>query len=100
MNFFDYIKENGSELEETIYESGYIKIIRIVSSGETTDFMESPMNEHVFLVQGEAKITYEDGREITMSSGDYILIGKNTRHRVSYTSSEPHCLWHCIYEKV
>lgn len=100
MNFFEYIKENGVELEETIYENGYIKIIRIVSSGETTDFMESPMNEHIFLIQGKARINFENDKEIEMSAGDYILIEKNTRHRVSYTSSEPHCLWHCIYEKV
>lgn len=100
MNFFEYRKENGVELEETIYENGYIKIIRIVSSGETTDFMESPMNEHVFLIQGKARINFENDKEIEMSTGDYILIEKNTRHRVSYTSSEPHCLWHCIYEKV
>lgn len=99
MNLYEFLKFDGIELQETIFENGYIKIERIVSSGETTDFMKSPMDEHVFLISGNAKLEFKD-REISMKAGDYILIEKNTLHRVSYTSSDPYCLWHCIYEKV
>ena len=50
-----------SEKEEVIKilaESKNVKIEKIISTGQTTDWQESEQNEFVILVQGEAEIEY------------------------------------------
>ena len=59
MNIFDL--EGLSEKEEVIKilaESKNVKIEKIISTGQTTDWQESEQNEFVILVQGEAEIEY------------------------------------------
>ncbi len=99
MNIFDFEKfENNEEIVTILEKNKNIKIERIVSEGQTTDWQSSDKNEFVILVQGNAEITYFKTSEIVkLSSGDTLLIKKNEKHKVSYTSKNPHCVWICIF---
>lgn len=102
MNIFDLKKfenfENNEEIITTLEKNKNIKIERIISEGQTTDWQSCDKNEFVILVQGNAEITYFENSEIVkLSSGDTLLIKKNKKHKVSYTSKNPHCVWICIF---
>lgn len=88
------------EIFEELLARPNIKIERIVSNGQTTEadkWYEQETAEWVVLLQGTAKLQYEDGREITLKKGDYVLIPSMEKHRVSYTSMEPPCIWLAIH---
>lgn len=90
----------AQELLEKIAESEKIKIERIISTGQTTppgEWYNQELDEWVVLLQGKARLAYEDGSEITLNSGDYILIPAHQKHRVSYTSAQPPCIWLAIH---
>lgn len=102
MNIFDLKKfenfENDEEIITILEKNKNIKIERIISEGQTTDWQSCDKNEFVILVQGNAEITYFKNSEIVkLSSGDTLLIKKNKKHKVSYTSKNPHCVWICIF---
>ena len=89
------------------------KIEKIISTGQTTDWQESDKNEFVILIQGKAEIEYfenndykknimknqrnTNNKKLQLVRGDTVLINKGERHRVSYTSKEPCCVWICIF---
>ena len=103
-----------------LFNNENVKIEKIISTGQTTDWQESNKNEFVILVQGNAEIEYYDNRicedknfktnenimknlkntndmKLQLGKGDIILIKKGERHRVSYTSKNPCCVWICIF---
>jgi len=85
------------ELTSVLAESGKVRIERIVSTGQVSDWYDQDETEFVALLEGNAIIEYEDGKTITISRGDTLLIKPHERHRVSYTSSEPPCVWLCVF---
>lgn len=116
MNIFDL--KDLSEKEEVVKiltENENVKIEKIISTGQTTDWQESDKNEFVILIQGEAEIEYfenknfekneniienqrnTNNKKLQLAKGDTILINKGERHRVSYTSKNPCCIWICIF---
>lgn len=116
MNIFDL--KDLSEKEEVVRilaEGKNVKIEKIISTGQTTDWQESEQNEFVILVQGEAEIEYfEDknfekngniiknqrntnNKKLQLEKGDTILINRGEKHRVSYTNKNPCCIWICIF---
>ena len=99
MNIFE-IEElpKNTELIEILSESENIKIERIVSNGQTTEWIVSNEEEFVLLIQGKATIEFENRKE-TLIKGDTIIIKKGEKHRVAYTSKEPHCIWLCVFYK-
>lgn len=90
------------ELTEILAE-GNVKVERIISTGQTTpvdEWYDQNKDEWVLLVDGEAKLTFEDTGEITLKKGDYILIKAHERHRVTYTSTHPPCIWLAIHGNI
>lgn len=88
------------ELFEPLIETDQLLIERIISTGQTTpegEWYDQMRDEWVLLLQGEAQLMYEDGRTIDLKAGDYLLIPARQRHRVSYTSSNPACIWLTIH---
>ena len=85
------------ELTTVLADKGNVRIERIISTGQTSDWYDQDDTEFVALLQGNAVIEYENGKSITMSKGDTLLIEPRERHRVSYTSSEPPCIWLCVF---
>jgi cupin 2 domain-containing protein len=88
------------EVLETLHQARGTRIERILSCGHTTpigEFYDQEDDEWVVLLQGEAELTYEDGSTRRLAAGDYLFIPAHQRHRVSYTSSEPPCLWLAVH---
>ena len=90
----------SEELVTVLLDSSDIRIERIVSTGQTSDWYDQNENEFVLLLQGEAEITWADGATTKLSAGDTFIIPEHKRHMVSYTSTEPPCIWLCVFWKV
>ena len=116
MNIFDL--KDLSEKEEVVKilsENENVKIEKIISAGQTTDWQVSTKNEFVILIQGEAEIEFfknkdfeknekiienkskTNNKKLKLVKGDTILINKMEKHKVSYTSKTPCCIWICIF---
>jgi cupin 2 domain-containing protein len=99
-NFFE-LPENlpSQELFQPIVDGGVL-IERIISTGQTTpvgEWYDQPRDEWVMLLQGEARLGYEDGSTIALHPGDYVLIPAHQKHRVEFTSTEPPCIWLAVH---
>ena len=99
MNIFEIEKLPGIEEEEIIdilKENRDVKIERIISTGQVSDWMVQEKREYVLLIQGNAVIEFND-KTVEMKSGDILFIEKRERHRVAYTSENPCCIWFCVH---
>ena len=85
------------EATTILTENKNIRIERIISAGQVSDWYEQPETEFVILLEGNAVIEYENNKTIAMTKGDTLLIAPHERHRVSFTSSEPPCIWLCVF---
>lgn len=88
------------EYFEPLVSGDNLLIERIISTGQTTpvgEWYDQERDEWVILLQGEAIISYSDGSNISLKSGDYIFIPAHKKHRVEYTSSEPPCIWIAVH---
>ncbi|MFH1118730.1 MAG: cupin domain-containing protein [Bacteroidota bacterium] len=94
--------ENSSvEVFQTLADGSSL-IERIISNGQTTPegaWYDQPLDEWVLLLQGEASLEFEDRNTIHLYKGDYILIKSHQKHRVTYTSPQPPCIWLAIHGK-
>ena len=86
----------SEELTAILAQSENVRIERIISTGHTSDWYDQSETEFVALLQGEARIEFEN-KTVTMSGGDTLVIQPHKRHRVTYTSSEPPCIWLCVF---
>ena len=99
MNIFEIEKLPGireDELVDILKENENVRIERIISTGQVSDWMIQERNEYVVLLQGNAIIEFND-KKVEMKDGDTLLIEKKERQRVSYTSESPCCIWFCIH---
>lgn len=95
----------NQEIVEILKENNDVKIEKIISKGQTTDWMIQDKEEFVVLVQGKAVIEFEKNdknekkiiQKVELTAGDSIIIQKYEKHRVSYTSSDPCCIWICVF---
>ena len=92
----------GGEIFETIVSGkGDFKVERIVSNGQITpddQVYDQDKDELVFLLQGEARLLFvEEDREVKMDKGSYVFIKARCKHRVTYTSKEPPCVWIAVH---
>ena len=97
MNIFDLPQfPLSEELTTILSESDHVRIERIVSTGQTSDWYDQSETEFVVLLEGEAVIEFET-ESVRMSKGDTVLIAPHRKHRVSYTSSAPPCVWLYVF---
>jgi cupin 2 domain-containing protein len=101
-NFFqvDKLPSGEAEVFETLHRTNNLHIERIISHGQVTPpgkWYNSESDEWVILIQGKATLEYDTGEFIQMVAGDYLLIPAYQKHRVTYTSKEPHCLWLAVH---
>ncbi len=91
------------EIFEAIIPDTGVLIERIVSTGQTTPpgvWYDQERDEWVMLLQGNARLAWESGKELSMEAGDWVLIPAHERHRVDYTSSQPPCIWLAVHAKL
>lgn len=80
--------------------SGKSRIEAIVSNGQATpegSWYDQDQDEWVVLLQGSAVLRFDNGKEIALEAGDYLLIPAHCRHRVESTTSLPNCLWLAVH---
>ena len=84
MNLFAHLDPNTEEEKvDIMYRNAHARVERIVSSGQVSPegfWYEQDEDEWVLVLQGEGRI---------------LPAGK--RHRVSYTSQNPPCIWLCVF---
>lgn len=92
--------ELAREQFDELHAAGKVRIERILSRGQTSPesgWYEQAQDEWVALLAGEARIAFEDGEEVSLGRGDWVLIGAGRKHRVTFTSSEPACVWLAVH---
>ena len=99
MNIFEIeelpdIKEN--EIINILKENENVKIERIISTGQISDWMVQERKEYIILIQGIAIIEFND-KKVEMKAGDTLFIERMEKHRVAYTSQNPYCIWFCVH---
>ena len=92
----------NQEIFQTIASGdGQFKIETIISTGQITpedEVYDQNVDELVFLVQGEANLMFVDSnKEICLKKGDSVFIKAHCKHRVTFTSKEPPCVWLAIH---
>ena len=87
----------NEEVTTILTENENIRIERIISAGQTSDWYDQNETEFVVLLEGNAVIEYEKGMTVTISRGDTLLIKPHEHHRVSSTSTNPPCVWLCMF---
>lgn len=99
MNIFEIEKLpdiNEDEIVDILKENENVRIERIISTRQVSDWMIQERKEYVVLLQGTAIIEFND-KKVEMKAGDTLFIEKMERHRVGYTSENPCCIWFCIH---
>ena len=98
MNIFDLPElPLPEELITVLAESPGVRIERIVSTGQVSDWYDQSEAEFVVLLEGRAEIEFKNGRSVAMAKGDSLIIEPHELHRVSQTSTEPPCIWLCVF---
>ncbi|WP_276887262.1 cupin domain-containing protein [Anaerococcus lactolyticus] len=95
-NIFDKLEfSEDREIEEIIFENEKIKMIRISSLNQVTDFYDQDQLEIVKIVRGRAKLEIE-GELVNLKEGDILPIHPHQVHRVI---SQDKTVWLCIFVK-
>jgi cupin 2 domain-containing protein len=90
----------GKEHVDRLYTNQHTRIKRILSKGHITPsetWYDQTEDEWVVLIQGNASLEFENGNTIHLKPGDYLKIDSGIKHRVSYTSKNPPCIWLAVY---
>lgn len=85
------------ELSTTLIDKHSVRIERIISTNHVSGWYDQDEYEYVILLDGNSEIAYEDGRVVHFSKGDTILLSPHERYRIVYTSTEPPCIWLCVF---
>lgn len=100
-NIFELIPEKlDEELVGVLLKNENVTIERIVSKGHAspaTGWYDQEQNEWAVVVKGEAVLSFENGREETLTAGSYINIPAHTKHKVKWTHPTIETVWLAIY---
>ena len=87
------------EINEVLARAEHIRIERIISQGQASPdgfWYDQDENEFVLLVQGAARLQFEDGT-VEMKPGDWIIISAHRRHRVDWTTPDEKSVWLAVF---
>ncbi len=88
------------EVFDTLLQSGPLRIERIVSRGHCTpasDWYDQPRNEWLMLLQGAARLRFDDGSIRQLQRGDFLNIPARIRHRVDWTDPSVDTIWLALH---
>jgi cupin 2 domain-containing protein len=98
LNNIDF--SENKEISTILAEGKNVRIEHIVSIGQVTEsefWYDQTENEFVAVLQGDAKILFDNGKEKHLTKGDYLTIPAHCRHKVTYTSINPACIWLAVF---
>ena len=100
MNLFaDLPQHLPEELTETITASQYVRIERIVSTGQSSPpgfWYDQPEHEWIVVLRGNAVLEFE-GKTQQLQVGDHVLILPRQKHRVTSTSQHEPTVWLAVF---
>lgn len=102
-NLYQSLPTPGAQVEEftELFMSPHVRVERIVSHGHQSPegfWYDQEENEWVILLEGEAEILFQDPEECTiLGKGDWLLIPRHKKHRVTRTSSP--AIWLAVWER-
>lgn len=85
---------------QILAEKSDIKIERIVSKGHqspASGWYDQSQDEWVMVVQGQARLSFSQQHDITLSAGDYLHIPAHTKHKVAWTDPQQPTIWLAIH---
>ena len=92
------------EIEEEIFElllnTKNCRVERILSKGHSsppTGWYDQAENEWVILLQGAGTVVFENGREVSLKTGDYLNIPAHAKHKVSWTDPDLVTVWLAVF---
>ena len=88
------------EITDILWETDALRVERIVSCGQASPegfWYDQEEDEWLAVLAGTGEVEFADGRKACLSAGDTLLIPAHARHRVSFTSTEPPCVWLCCF---
>lgn len=94
------LPHGNEEVFDSLCKAKNVHVERIISNGQTTPpgkWYEPERYEWVILLQGNASLEMEEGKIVHLSKGDHLLIPAGQKHRVSYTSTKPFCIWLAVH---
>jgi cupin 2 domain-containing protein len=94
------LPQGKEEIFEILCKRSDLRIERIISNGQITpegQWYDSQEEEWVVLLQGKATLELEDGSQVNLQAGDYLLIPSHCKHRVIFTSQQPPCIWLAVH---
>ncbi len=101
INLFTDIPENlDNEVFQSLLQGDNLKIERIISKGHTSPakgWYQQKQHEWVVVLKGEARLLFEDGREVHLLPGDHINIPAQCRHKVSWTLPGFETIWLAVH---
>lgn len=91
-----------TEFFEILCQNPSVLVERIVSFGQATpagQWYDQDRHEWVVLLQGNATLLFdsEQGEIVLLQAGSHIHIPPHRLHRVTYTSTEPPCIWLAVH---
>ena len=90
----------GEESIELLLKQSGVRLERIVSHGETSPpgfWYDQPEDEWVLVLSGFGEIAFADGRVVTLSPGEHLLIPAHCRHRVEKTDPTGATVWLALF---
>ncbi|HIZ83266.1 MAG TPA: cupin domain-containing protein [Firmicutes bacterium] len=91
----------ADEITEVLMQTDTCRVERILSWGQTSPdgfWYDQDEDEWVVLLQGEAELDFGHER-VRLQTGQSYMIPAHARHRVTYTSAQPPCIWLCVFSK-
>jgi cupin 2 domain-containing protein len=88
------------ELCQTLLSNPSLSIERIVSNGHSSPsefWYDQTQDEWILVIQGQARLQYDDLSYQQLAAGDYVLIPAHCRHRVDWTTPEIETIWLAIF---
>lgn len=85
---------------ERLAEGPGLWVERIVSRGQSSPegfWYDQAQTEWVALLQGSARLEFDDGTAMALVPGDWVCLAPHRRHRVAATSTEPPAVWLAVH---
>ncbi len=96
----DLPEDIPEEIFQTLVQTEKFRIERIVSHGQSSPdgfWYDQAENEWVLLLEGHARIRFEDDRLVELLRGDHVNIPAHVKHRVEYTHPEQVTIWLAVF---
>ncbi len=94
--------ETGETFTTLLTRPG-VRVERIESHGHVTppcETYDQAGDEWVFIAAGAARLWLEGRGEVSLSTGDHLLIPAHCRHRVTWTDPERTTVWIALFLEV